>query len=129
MGLAQLIARYGAILGKAIWEGMKRGKDFLKKGDPDIKFLRPDADLLGEAEKQAAKKAVSGMKEAASKGRAKKSVQKFKKERDIGADPRYVNPKDTGIGANKNLMNTPAAATALVGTGASLVHNNKSKSK
>ena len=124
MGLAQLIARYGAILGKAIWEGMKRGKDFLKKGDPDIKFLRPDADLLGEAEKQAAKKAVSGMKEAASKGRAKKSVQKFKKERDIGADPRYVNPLDTS-GQPTALMNTPAAATALVGTGASLVHNKK----
>ena len=86
-----------------------------------------DADYMKKFKAQN-KEAVYNMKEAARQSRVKKSVQKFKEDRDITADPRYVKPLDTS-GQPTALMNAPVAATALAGTTASLVHKNKSKKK
>ena len=131
--LAQFIARYGVVMGKAMWEASKKGIALFKKSKeiPKIK-LKPkpkmsDADYKKKFAAQN-KEAVYNMKEAARQSRVKKSVQKFKEDRDITADPRYVKPLDTS-GQPTALMNAPVAATALAGTTASLVHENKSKKR
>ena len=157
--LAQFIARYGVVMGKAMWEASKKGIALFKKptiSDKKRKVLdkqrkeyeadekagikagnkMSDADYMKKFKAQN-KEAVSNMKEAASKGRAKKSVQSYRKEvdKDTKWSPsRGISPNDPGVHntpetLRKHLMNAPAAATALAGTTASLVHKNNSKKK
>ena len=54
--------------------------------------------------------------------------KKFAKKVNEGADPRVSGTKTTPS-KDRHLMNAPVAATALVGTGASLVHKKQSKKK
>ena len=54
--------------------------------------------------------------------------QKFAKKVNEGADPRVSGTKTTSS-KDRHLMNAPVAATALVGTTASLVHKKKSQKK
>ena len=108
--LAQFIARYGVVMGKAMWEASKKGIALFKKptiSDKKRKVLdkqrkeyeadekagikagnkMSDADYMKKFKAQN-KEAVYNMKEAARQSRVKKSVQKFKEDRDITADPR-----------------------------------------
>ena len=127
--LAQFIARYGVIMGKAMWEASKKGIALFKKSKEIPKIKLKPKPKMSDADYK--KKFNAQKEEALSNTRAQKSVRKFKEGRDISVDPRYKEPLGGlhTLRQDKNLMNAPAAATALVGTGASLVHKNKSKKK
>ena len=128
--LAGLILRYGVVLGKAMWEASKKGIDLFKPK----KMSKPEP-KMSDADYQ--KKFKAHNKESTRRVKVKESVQSYRKEvdKDTKWSPsRGISPNDPGVHntpetLRKHLMNAPAAATALAGTTASLVHKNKSKKK
>ena len=131
--LAGLILRYGVVMGKAMWEASKKGIALFKKSKEIPKIKLKPKPKMSDADYQ--KKFKAHNKESTRRVKVKESVQSYRKEvdKDTKWSPsRGISPNDPGVHntpetLRKHLMNTPAAATALVGTGASLVHKNKSK--
>jgi hypothetical protein len=155
MGLAQYIIRYGIVMGRAMWEASKKGINLFKKPtftDKKRKVLDKQRKEF-EADEKAGIKAGNKMSDASllkklnaqkDKGinnkklgdRADKIVEKKEKRLlfDKKAQESAKSYRKEAKGAvpfvlSKHLLNAPAAATALVGTGASLVHKKQSKKK
>ena len=111
------------------------GKDILRSDIVDEfkdldDYLRADTDdpVLREFKNELLRSRMESRNdENLARANLQKSSEQFRKSmQDLPASEQYKGSRDQVL---KHLMNTPVAATALVGTTASLVHKNKSKKK